>query len=86
MRGYSKNQQDVFDLIRSLQDHGMGYRKIANHLNALYIRTSRGREFKNTHINSVLKRYRERQKRIKDVREKQFEVEYGKFELKRLED
>ena len=86
MRGYSKNQQDVFDLIRSLQDHGMAYRKIAKQLNALYIRTSRGLEFKNTHIYSFLKRYRERQERIKDVKEKQFEVEYGKFELKRLED
>ena len=45
----------------------MGYRKIAKHLNASGIKTSRGNEFKNTHVYSVLKRYREREERIKTV-------------------
>ena len=64
----------------------MDYSKIAKHLNARGIKTSRGNEFKNTHVYSVLKRYREREERIRTVREKKYEVEYGKFELKWLED
>ena len=58
----------------------------AKHINASGIKTSRWNEFKNTHVYSVLKRYREREERIKTVREKKYEIEYGKFELKWLED
>ena len=60
----------------------MGYRKIADYLNEQGIKTVRGNTWKNTQVFSVLKKYRERLDRIKNVRRFDHGVEIGKFELK----
>ena len=83
---WSDSQQETYDLVKTLQEEGMGYRRIAHHLNGRGIKTTTGKEWKNTHVYSVLKRYREREERIRTVREKKYQIEYGKFELKWLED
>ena len=83
---YSDHQQQNYDLIKSLHNGGMGYRKIAQYLNEKGIKTARGNSWVNTQVFSVLKKYRLRQERIKNVRLKEHKMEIGKFELKWIKD
>ena len=55
-QNWTDAQQETHDLIKSLHDGGMGYRKIAQWLNENGYTTSRGHEFKNTHVFSILKK------------------------------
>ena len=64
----------------------MGYRKIADYLNEQGIKTARGNTWKNTQVFYVLKKYRERLDRIKNVRQFNHGVEISKFELKWIKD
>ena len=81
---YTDTQQKNYDLIKSLHDSGLGYRKIAQHLNDKGIKTARGNSWVNTQVFSVLKKYRLRNERINNVRLKEYQMEIGKFELKWL--
>ena len=45
---WSAEQQATHDLIKSLHDSGLGYRKIAQHLNETGIKTAKGNDWKNT--------------------------------------
>ena len=83
---YTEEQQRNHDLIKSLHDGGMGYRKIADYLNEQGIKTVRGNTWKNTQVFSVLKKYRQRLDRIKNVRQFDHGIEIGKFELKWIKD
>ena len=58
---YTEQQNQSYELIKSLHDRGMGYRKIAKYLNEQGIKTILGNTWKNTQVFSVLKKYRERQ-------------------------
>ena len=64
----------------------MGYRKIADYLNEQGIKTARGNTWKNTQVFSVLKKYRQRLDRIKNVRQFDHGIEIGNFELKWIKD
>ena len=79
-QNWTDAQQETHDLIKSLHDGGMGYRKIAQYLNERDIKTARGNSWKNTQVFSVLKRYRQRQNR-EEVREIPSDIEFGKMEL-----
>ena len=79
---WSDSQQETIDLMKSLQDDGLGYRRIAQHLNDRGIRTTTGKEWKGTHVYSFIKRYKERQHRLENVKTYDSGVEVGKFELK----
>ena len=57
---WSEEQQEIHDLIKSLHNGGMGYRKIAQYLNEKGIKTARGNSWRNTQVSSVLKRYDEK--------------------------
>ena len=57
---WSKEQQEAHDLIKSLHDGGLGYRKIALHLNEKGIKTVKSNEWKNAQVYSVFKRYEEK--------------------------
>ena len=56
-----------------MHDSGMGYRKIARWLYENAYKTIRGREFKNTHVFSVLKKKKLRDKRLNNFHK--FEIE-----------
>jgi len=58
----------------------MGYRKIADHLNQKGIRTSKGNQWLNTQVYSVLKRYRERQERLELI-EEEYPTVWGKMHI-----
>ena len=69
---YSSHQQDIYTLIKTLHDGGMGYRKISHHLNEKGILTEGGKRWGSNSVFSVLKRYEEREKRLK-FRNKRYE-------------
>ena len=79
---WSDSQQETHDLVISLQDEGLGYRRIAHHLNSRGIRTTTGKEWKGTHVYSFIKRYKEREYRLMNVKTQDYGIEVGKFELK----
>ena len=60
----------------------MGYRKIAQYLNEKGTKTVRGNSWVNTQVFSVLKRFKQRQDGIKNVRMKEYDIEIGRFELR----
>ena len=70
---YSVRQNILYLLIRYLYEkRGMGYRKISTWLNRSGIKTQRGKKFSNGSVYSVLKRKKERDNRIKNIRQRQF--------------
>ena len=78
---YSEEQEQTHNLIKSLHDSGLGYRKISKILNEKNIKTSKGNTWKNTQFYSVLKRYRERQERL-ELMNRVYEPVWGKMYLK----
>ncbi len=85
-QAYSEQQHQNYTLIKSLHDGGMSYRKIAQYLNEQSIKTVRGNSWVNTQVFSVLKKYRLRLERIKNVRQFNHGVEISKFELQWIKD
>ncbi|MGY8985776.1 MAG: recombinase family protein [Sphingomonadales bacterium] len=78
---YSEEQEQTHNLIKSLHDSGLGYRKISQILNKKNIKTSKGNTWKNTQVHSVLKRYRDRQERLVLIN-RVYEPVWGKMYLK----
>ena len=80
-----KERQETHDLIKSLHNSGMGYRKISCYLNEQGIKTSKGNLWGSSNVHSVLKRNRERLIRLENKKYVS-EIEYGKMELVWLKD
>jgi hypothetical protein len=53
----------------------LGYRKISHYLNEKNILTERGNRWESNYVYSVLKRYKERQNRIRNIINKKYEPE-----------
>ena len=64
----------------------MGYRKISHFLNRSGIKTQRNKTFSNSSVYSVLKRKKEREERIKNIRNKEYSVSMSKMKLEYLRD
>jgi len=80
---YTKKQQVVYELIRMLhEDKGLGYRKISKKLNSWGIKTQRGNKWFNTSVSSVLKRKHQRDVRIEQTREKEYQIQISPFKDK----
>ena len=77
---WSEEQQTTYHQIQLLRDEGLGYRRIAQHLNAIEVKTTRGNTWKNTQVFSFLKRYKQREKRRKII-DKKYKVIWGKMWL-----
>ena len=67
---YSEKQLEIYRLVKSLHKDGLGYRRIAKVLNEKGLTTEEVHLWKNTNVYSVLKRYSERQERLKFRRKK----------------
>ena len=67
---YSEKQLTIFRLVQSLNKDGLGYRRIAKVLNERGLTTEEGHLWRNRNVYSVLKRYSERQDRLKFRRKK----------------
>ena len=82
LQKYSSRQFKLLNLITYLHEQkGMGYRKIASYLNESGIKTQRGKTFSNSSVHSVLKRYKQRVARIKEVREVKFTKKITNFRI-----
>ena len=64
----------------------MGYRKISDFLNRCGVKTQRNKTFSNSSVHSILKRKKQRDERIKNIRDRIFETQISKFEVKYLRD
>ena len=79
---WTSKQEEIHSLIKSLQDKGMGYRKISHYLNSKKIKTKRNTTWTNSKVHSYIKKYKERIKR-QNYRNKFYEMEWiGRMELK----
>ena len=56
--GYSKLQMETYNRIKTLYANGMGYRRIANHLNSKNIKTYTNKKWKGNHVHATLKRFK----------------------------
>ena len=77
-RELTTRQKDIYELIKSMHDSGLGYRRIAKRFRDMNIKTARGRVFKNNNVFAVIKRYEERQVRIREERNRKYEHKWEK--------
>ena len=74
---YSDYQLLLYNRIIALQEEGLGYRKIAQALNKEGLKTPRGKQFRNSHVHSIVKKKKIRDRRIN----KEFDNEVSALEL-----
>ncbi len=80
-RELTSRQEEIYELIKSMHDSGFGYRRIAKRLRDMNIKTARGSVFKNNNVFAVIKRYEERQVRLREERNRKYEHKWGKMYL-----
>ena len=79
---YSVRQLKLHRIIEKLKEkHHISLKSIANKLNVLGIKTHRGKSFSSGSIHSILKRKKERDTWIKEVRNKEFPIKIINFDL-----
>ena len=82
LRPYSERQVKLHIIIKKLKEkRHMSLKNIADKLNALDIKTHRGKAFSSCSIHSILKRKKERDKWIEEVRNKEFPIKIINFDL-----
>ena len=82
LRPYSERQEKLHRIIVKLQEcRHMSLKSIANKLNTLGIKTHRGKSFSSGSIYSILKRKKERDKWIEEVRNKKYPFMIDNFDL-----
>ena len=75
---FSEKQYSRYRLIKTLHENGLGYRRISSYLNNKGFTTENGYYWKPNYVYSVLKRYKERQERIK-FRNKKYKPVFSKM-------
>ena len=71
----------MHDLIQSLHESGLGYRKIAKLLKTKKIKTIRGNLWESNQVYSILKRYKERLQRLEFIN-KEYEMIWSRMKIK----
>ena len=80
---WNDEKERMHERIKSLHDSGKGYRTIPKLLNAEGSRTAKNKEWKNTNVYAVLKRYAERQARL-ERQSYTSEMKFSKIKLEWL--
>ena len=74
---YNSYQKFLYNLILTLKDKGLGYRKISHYLNKNGYKTIRGHSFQNTSVYSIFLKGNIRKDRIKNMKShKDYGYEY----------
>ena len=73
---YTKEQLETYKLIRSLRKNGLGYRRVARYLNDKEILTNRKTTWNAGKVYSVLKRYKEKQEKIRKLKNKKYVMKW----------
>ena len=82
LRPYSERQVKLHRIIIKLKEKPhLSLKSIADKLNALGIKTHRGNTFSSGSIHSILKRKKERDIWIEEVRNKEFPIKIQNFDL-----
>ena len=82
LRPYSERQEKLHRIIEKLHEYRhMSLKSIADKLNALGIKTHRGKSFSSGSVHSILKRKKERDNWIEEVRNKKFPIKIINFDL-----
>ena len=68
----------MFDLVKSLKDGGLGYRKVAHELNARGFTTHTGQEWSSPYVYAVILRHEQRIARL-EHRKKTYPLVYSKM-------
>ena len=80
LRPYSERQKKLHRILKKLQeDRNLSLKSIANKLNALGIKTHRGKSFSSGSIHSILKRKKERDMWIEEVRNRKPSIQIKNF-------
>ena len=77
---YTSQQEEMFQLIKSLQEKGLGYRKISQYLNENGFTTHKGNKWGHNNVYSVVKRHKERENRLR-VMKKIYQPNWGKMKV-----
>ena len=84
-RPYSERQEKLNRIIKKLKDkRHLSLKSIAGRLNALGIKTNRGKSFSSGSVYSILKRKKERDIWTEEVRKKSYLVTIENFYLRRI--
>ena len=75
---FSEKQYSLYRLNKTLHENGLGYRRISSYLNEKGFTTEKGYIWKPNYVYSVMKRFKERQERIK-FRNKKYEPMFSKM-------
>ena len=75
---YSEEQSQMFDLVKSLKDSGLGYRKVAQELNNRGLTTHTGQEWSSAYVYAVILRHEQRIER-QNHRQKTYPLIYSKM-------
>ena len=82
LRPYSERQVKLHRVIKKLKEKRyLSLKSIADKLNVLGIKTYRGNTFSSGSIHSILKRKKERDKWIEEVRNKEFPIKIKNFKI-----
>ena len=82
LRPYTERQEKLHRIIKKLQEERyLSLKSIADKLNTLGIKTHRGKSFSSGSIHSILKRKKERDTWIEEVRSKEFPIKIINFDL-----
>ena len=82
LRPYSVRQVKLHRIIKKLKEERyLSLKNIADKLNTLGIKTHRGNLFSSGSIHSILKRKKERDKWIEEIRNKKFPIKIKNFDL-----
>ena len=74
---YNSYQEFLYNLVNTLKDRGLGYRKISYYLNNNGYKTVRGKSFINSSVHSIIKKGNIRRDRIKNLKShKDYGYEY----------
>jgi len=79
---YSERQVKLHRIIKKLKEkRHMSLKNIADKLNTLGIKTHRGKSFSSGSIHSILKRKKERDRWMDEIRNKKFPIKIINFNL-----
>ena len=78
---YTKEQEDLFQLVDYLHQQGLSYPKIADYLNEREYLTYSGKPYRKSNISSLILRNKQRKERIK-LRNKVYPTKIRKFIVK----
>ena len=70
----------MFNLIKSLHNSGLGYRKISHYLNERGIPSYNGKKWGSNNVYSALKRHKQRENRLDDM-QRVYEPEWSKMKV-----